>query len=128
MELIVKDAKTGEKLLTRKNVPYDLMSLLTKRFNKNAKYSKEGAGMYKQIVKLAQIPLERTGGSLKQHILIARKPSDVVKRFESVVRHIDSGGNNRELKKEVSILTDYLLNERMISPDESKYIHYKYVL
>ena len=127
LDLIVHDNQTGGHLLTRRSVPIDFLQLMTKRYNKNVNYSKEGAGLYRQVVKLAKIPLDRSGKGLKQNILIVKKPSQVIKRFESLIGHISSGGNNKELKKEVALIADYLLKERMITADELQYINKEYV-
>lgn len=128
LDLVIHDNDTGKHLLTRRNVPIDFLQLMTKRFNKNVNYSKEGSGLYRQVVRMAQIPLERTGKGLKQNILIVKKPADVVKRFESLIGHMEAGGNNKELKKEVGMIADYLLKEKLIDSGEMKFINNKYVI
>jgi hypothetical protein len=125
----VLKAKKGKKVLMQKPLSDGLRSLLTKRFNKNMKYTQEDLNDFATICKEAEVPIK--GGNLKAEIIKGtikptkeskkvklvyyNTPEELETRLKVLCGSIDAGNGSPELKEEATQILDIMKGHGMMS-------------
>lgn len=140
MELVVKKKKGGKVMMRKKNVPLDLIRLLTRRYNPKITYSDDAKGIYRKIINLAKVPLGQSH-SQKEHIMGTgfkvptphpseeteiieeHKPDDVLEKLMVALGTWKNGNRNNIVKNKISSYADFLLKHNLIDKKEHKLLH-----
>jgi len=140
-ELVVKKKKGGKVMIRKKDVPLDLIRLLTRRFNPKSTYSDDAKGIYRKIISLAKVPLGQSH-SQKEHIMGTgfklptpplpneeteiieeHKPDDVIEKLMVALGTWKNGNRNNIVKNKISSYADFLLKHNLIDKKEHKLLH-----
>ena len=87
--------KDGRKVY-EKQVDFDTLDLLTKRFNSKKKYSPLSKMIFDQLNRVSDIPIHRTSNKYKQNssgVLYYNNAADLLDRFELLGGSILAGNN-----------------------------------
>jgi len=131
---------------------YNLIELLTKRYDPKKKYSAHSVDLFNKLVKHSELPinpgngkfkhlLDKTAGCLdcqsggcascgtqdcKQHgegVHVFGNEDEAAARLHVLLGEIGAGNNNPELKNEVTQICDWLLKSGNISKEDHKMLY-----
>lgn len=139
MELLVKRREGGKVMIRKKNIPIDLVRLLTRRFNPKEQYSDTAKDLYRKIIKLAKVPIGqsfshkenilgtglsrvRDPGDAKS-ILTDLKPDSVMDELMVDLGTWRNGNRSNILRNIISQRADFLLKNNLIDKEEHKMLH-----
>lgn len=130
--------KRGGQTLIKQKVNNDLVDLLTKRFNSRKNYNIDSLEMFKKIIEMANIPINRNSAKLKVvknikkgsniDIKIFDSPKDMIIRMSAIIGAISAGNTSYILRNEFRQIIDKLLSKNIIKTSEHKWLTNKYNL
>lgn len=119
-------ARKGKKKVADGSVSKEVIDLLTKRFNPKRNYGEEALNMFKELAKMAELPID-VSGSQKTKLLAPKKtgvkfykgPKELVNRLQVLMGSWKAGNKATEIINEASEIADKLLSKGVI--DQSKF-------
>ena len=129
--------KRGGQILFDKKVNNDLVDLLTKRFNSRRNYDIGALETFKEIINMANIPVNRQSAKYKISkmekggeidIRTFTSPNEMILRMSVIIGAMNAGNTSIYLRNEFRQIIDHLLHKNHIKPDEHKYLTSKYNL
>ena len=139
-ELKLEAFKEGKKVLSRK-VDFDLLELLTKRFNTKKDYSQKALDTFSKLIELSGVPINArslkfqitkgTGVKKPKHKAVEIKyyssPDELVERLRMIIGHKKGGGSSLELDNEMVEILNKLLQDGVITNAQYKNIYNNYI-
>ena len=122
--------KDGKKVYD-KNVDFDTIDLLTKRFNSRKKYSTLSQNIFDKLNKLSGIPIHKSSkkySKLGSGVLYFKNPNDLLDRLELLSGEINAGNDSSDIKNEFSEIAHTLRLLNIISDDHLKKLLKEYLL
>jgi hypothetical protein len=126
-----------------KKVDPSLIELLTKRYNKNKKYSESAKKDFQKLVKLANLPVHPSSSKynlLKKEksenldtneddssIRIVNDPNELVPMLDILIGEIAAGNDSNIVKNELSEVLDKLKIAKILSPTEHRTLFHQYI-
>ena len=105
--------KDGKKVYD-KNVDFDTVDLLTKRFNSRKKYSSLSQKVFDRLRRLNEMSSSKLGSS----VIYYKSPRDLLDRLELLGGTIAAGNNSSKVKNEYSEIAHALHNLNEITNDD----------
>ena len=124
--------KKGRKLIAKGPMSYDLMMLLTKRYNPRYNYSQESLDVFKKLVSLAEFNTMSGNGmkkkiargeskgtkknkKMKTKMIYVDNLDELVERMYVLFGSVESGNNNPEVLEELMSLMAMLKSKGVLS-------------
>lgn len=108
----------NRKVFSHKKVPSDIIDLLMSKRPKG-NISEKSKEIYRKLVKAAKL---RDLNKQQQKILLIDTPEKALERLIVLFGLQRAGNNNRELRNDITILSDYLHKKDLLTKDELKII------
>lgn len=108
----------NRKVFSHKRVPSDLINLLMTKKPKGH-VSERSKEIYRKLVKAAK---KRDLNTHQQKILLVDTPEKALERLAVLFGLQKAGNNNKELRNDIVILSDYLHKKDLLTKDELKII------
>ena len=122
--------KDGKKVYD-KNVDFDTVDLLTKRFNSRKKYSTLSQNIFDKLNKLSEIPIHKSSkkySKLGSGVVYFKNPIDLLDRLELLSGEITVGNNSFDIKNEFSEIAHTLRLLNIISDDHLEKLLKEYLI
>lgn len=133
-------------LILDKKAPYDLIELLTKRYNPRKQYSDKSIKLFKTLVEMSSLPVSMMTGKFKMLnkkdggclcdgtpnkgdgiVKIFENPNKILERLGILVAERQAGNNSDMVRNEIMSILDVLLSKKMINKTEHKKIYDQYL-
>lgn len=133
-KLIVMDHK-GTVLMNDK-IDKSFVELITKRFNPKIAYSQKTIKLFNKLVQLAGLPIHHTSTKYKllnnddvqnRIMRIITDPNQLVQRLEILVGQVEAGNNSKDVKNELSEVTDALFKLGTINKSQHAKLWSRYL-
>jgi len=138
LDLKIEAFKNGKKVLSQK-ADYDLIELLTKRYDSRKQYSAHSKALFSKLIAMSGLPLMTKsmkftnmtkkggcadcngtcGGTVRYY----KSPQELGKRLQVLIASKESGNQSTALDNEIINILNRLLIDEAITSDQYKMLH-----
>ncbi len=125
MNLKLDVYRDNKKIFTKK-VDTDFIDLLTKRYNKKRKYSKDAIDTFNKLIEFAGLPINKRHqkyGACTGNIQYYKSPQELAKRLQLVIASKEAGNESIELDNEIVDILTKLYNDEAITKVQYKQLY-----